>query len=153
MDRRIKDVQFCCDKSCSQQINYIIQALDIKLPLLNDDECELIDNRVDKEQMSENDEVDADKLLRKNIMGIFKNAMVAIQKLQSEKRVAGKKQANQDEMLTIINSLSNLADQMPVVYYEEMFVEIKKIGKAVKTNNLQFIEILNNRSIYRDTKN
>ena len=103
--------------------------------------------------MSENDEVDADKLLRKNIMGIFKNAMVAIQKLQSEKRVAGKKQANQDEMLTIINSLSNLADQMPVVYYEEMFVEIKKIGKAVKTNNLQFIEILNNRSIYRDTKN
>lgn len=153
MDRRIKDVQFCCDKSCSQQINYIIQALDIKLPLLNDDECELIDNRVDKEQMSENDEVDADKLLRKNIMGIFKNAMVAIQKLQSEKRVAGKKQANQDEMLTIINSLSNLADQMPVVYYEEMFVEIKKIGKAVKTNNLQFFEILKNRSIYRDTKN
>lgn len=131
----IKEVQFSCDKTCSDQINFIIEELRVKMPLLDENQCSLIDNQLDGVTLTEAEANEADRLLKKSIMGIFRNALPAIVALQQAPRATGKKQSNWDSMLTIIISLTNLADQMPPIYYNELFVEIEKI-----------VEVLNSRA-------
>lgn len=53
--------------------------------------------------------------------------------LVMEIKTAKNKKSNMDIMLTMVNSLTNLADQMPAKYYRELFVEIFNIVETLNS--------------------
>jgi len=125
----INTVYLTCDKTCSQQINLLKSV--IKLPLLNDEESDLIDAMMDGLQMSPEDTASADHLLSKNIMDIFKNIVPVIDNIMNANAKSRRNQRN--EIMNMVISLTNLADMMPEKYHSELFIEISKVLVAMNS--------------------
>jgi len=139
----IKEVQFSCDRNCGEQINTIIEELNINLPLLNEDQVALIDDYLyacEDGLVEGNAELaEAQKLLKKYILSVFKFSLQTMQELQTGGKANKSNNNSQnrnklspwDQMMQVINSLANLADQMPINYYNELFAEVDKISKKI----------------------
>lgn len=79
----INEVYTTCGKTCSAQINYLIQKCNIAVPVLNEDECYLIDSKLEEEIMTPEDSVKADTILKKYILVIFRNMVPQINEFQN----------------------------------------------------------------------
>lgn len=130
----VQEVQFCLDSGCASQINLLVEKLSIKQPLLDEDQANIIDNipevRMGEMSMHDDKFEEANKLMRKNVMGIFKSDRIGtyFNKLNEEMKTNKKtSMANREEMMSVINSLINLADQMPLLYLEDMVSEILEV--------------------------